>query len=69
MTLDTAIDMILAERPGIYPREIAKAINERGLYRQKDGKPVPASQITARVGNKTYRDRYRKEDDGRIYLA
>lgn len=69
MTLDAAINVILRERDGRFSREIADAINKRGLYRRKDGEPVPTSQITARVGNKTYRDRYRKDADGRIYLA
>ncbi len=31
--------------------EIAKKINEQGLYTRKDGQPVPASQISARVNN------------------
>ena len=31
--------------------EIAKQINAQGLYTRKDGQPVPASQISARVKN------------------
>ena len=67
MTLDAAIDIVLTDRPGMYPREIANAINQRDLYQRKDSQPVPPGQITARVGNKAYRDRYRKDADGRIY--
>lgn len=31
--------------------EIAKQINKDGLYSRKDGKPLPASQVSARVKN------------------
>jgi len=30
-------------------REIADEINRRGLYRRKNGKELPASQVSARV--------------------
>ncbi|MCF8225995.1 MAG: N-6 DNA methylase [Bacteroidales bacterium] len=51
MTLHEAIKIILTEagRP-MKASDIAGRINQRGLYRRKDEQPVPASQVTARVG-------------------
>jgi hypothetical protein len=71
MTLHDAIDMVLSTRAtGMTPRELAAEINRRGLYiRPSDGQPVPSRQINARVANKTYRDRYRKDHLGRISMA
>lgn len=52
MTLHSAIAEVLsaAGRP-LSPREIADEVNRRGLYRRSDGKPLPPSQISARVRN------------------
>jgi hypothetical protein len=50
-------------------RELADEIERRGLYLRGDGKPASPGQVNARVGNKTYRDRYRKAHLGRICLA
>lgn len=52
MTLHEAIEKVLREagRPLTFT-EIAKAVNKDGLYSRKDRKPVPASQISARVKN------------------
>lgn len=54
MKLHEAIEMVLrdAGTPLTYT-EIAKLINRQNLYSRKDGKPVPASQISARVKNYT----------------
>lgn len=52
MTLHEAIEKILQEtgRP-MSTREIADIVNKRNLYTRRDGHPVSASQIAARVGN------------------
>lgn len=52
MTLHEAIEKVLREESAALTfTEIAKLVNKRGLYVRKDGKPVPASQISARVKN------------------
>ena len=52
MTLHEAIEIVLrAESRPLTFTETAKLINRQGLYSRKDGKPVPASQISARVKN------------------
>lgn len=52
MKLHEAIEMVLrdAGTPLTFT-QIAKLINKQNLYNRKDGKPVPASQISARVKN------------------
>jgi 5-methylcytosine-specific restriction protein A len=71
MELHEAINAVLKDRPsGMTSRELADEINRRDLYvRPSDGRPVAAGQISARVGNKTYSDRYHKDQHGRISLA
>lgn len=66
MLLHEAIDTLLAQHPGMTSRELAEQINRRKLYRRGDGEPIMPGQVSARVENKTYRDRYRKED-GQIF--
>ena len=52
MKLHEAIEKVLREAStALTFTEIAKLINRQGLYARKDGKPVPASQISARVKN------------------
>lgn len=52
MKLHEAIVKVLREAStALTFTEIAKLINRQGLYARKDGKPVPASQISARVKN------------------
>lgn len=68
MLLHEAIDALLAKRPGMTSHELADQINRRKLYRRGDGEQIVPGQVSARVGNKTYRDRYRKED-GRLIPA
>ena|SRR5690554_784735 len=67
MTLHEAIEMILQEtgRP-MSTREIADVVNKRTLYTRRDGLPVPASQISARIGN--YENLFSKEQ-GKIKLV
>lgn len=66
MTLHESIEFILQEfGRSMTSREIADLINESELYLRRDGKPVSASQVTARVGN------YEKvfvKDSGKIKL-
>ena len=52
LKLHEAIEMVIKEagRPLTFT-EIAKQINARKLYSRKDGAPVPASQISARIKN------------------
>lgn len=52
LKLHEAIELVIkdAGRPLTFT-EIAKQINARNLYSRKDGAPVPASQISARVKN------------------
>ena len=53
----------------MYAPELADEINRRNLYIRGDGKPLPSNQVHARIGNKTYRDRYCRDHLGRINLA
>lgn len=52
LKLHEAIELVIKEagRPLTFT-EIAKQINARNLYSRKDGAPVPASQISARIKN------------------
>lgn len=52
MTLHDAMAEVLKSDLGGMSRavHIAAAINERGLYRMQDGRPVEGQQVTARVG-------------------
>jgi hypothetical protein len=71
MKLHEAIDAVLAERSaGATAREIADEIKRRGLYiKPSDGKPPLPGQISARINNKTYQDRYHKDHLDRISAA
>lgn len=52
MKLHEAIQEVIRESgKGLSFTEIAKQINAKELYSRKDGQPVPASQISARVKN------------------
>jgi hypothetical protein len=61
LTLHEAIAEILREQNNIWmsPREIADAVNGRGLYTKKDGTLVEVSQIHARTKN--YAQMFEKE--------
>lgn len=59
-TLHQAMVTVLRAHGGpMSGKEIADEINRRGLYRQKDGSPVPLNQVHARANN--YRDLFAKE--------
>ncbi|MBN9327309.1 hypothetical protein [Cellulomonas sp. 73-145] len=53
-SLHEAMRTVLQSTPGhVMPAvELAREINRRGLYRMRDGRPVEAQQIHARVGNR-----------------
>lgn len=64
--LHEAMATVLRERgEPLTGRELADEINRRGLYRRKDGSPLPLNQVHARASN--YGDLFVKED-GRIGL-
>jgi hypothetical protein len=65
-TLHDAMRHVLRTHGPMNSRELADAINEQGLYRQRKGGPVPAGQISARLNR--YRDLFEKDSDGRIHL-
>jgi hypothetical protein len=48
-------------------RELADAINEQGLYRQKQGGLVPPGQISARMNR--YKQLFLRDEAGRIHLT
>jgi hypothetical protein len=52
-TLHEAMRKVLQTAPGrrMLAAELAKSIDERGLYKMRDGRPVEAQQIHARVGH------------------
>src|SRR4051794_11289662 len=52
-TLHEAMRKVLQGAPGrrMLAADLAKAIDSRGLYKMRDGRPVEAQQIHARVGH------------------
>ena len=68
MLLHDAITNVLEQNARLMStREIANVINRQGLYSRGDGNPVPASQISARIGNPGYAHLFNKSG-GRIGL-
>ncbi|MGH8945015.1 MAG: hypothetical protein ACRDVL_02565 [Acidimicrobiia bacterium] len=53
MTLHEALDVVLSDNGNkwITAGDLAAEVNRRNLYRMRDGRPVEASQIHARVRN------------------
>jgi HB1, ASXL, restriction endonuclease HTH domain len=53
MTLHEALALILRENDNqpMTVRQLADAVNERGLYRKRDGSPVEVNQVHARTSN------------------
>jgi HB1, ASXL, restriction endonuclease HTH domain len=53
MTLHDALAHVLREggNEGLTARELADAVNRRGLYHKRDGSPVEVNQVQARVNN------------------
>lgn len=48
---DAMVEVLKSDPTGMSRAvHIAAAINERGLYRMQDGRPVEGQQVTARVG-------------------
>jgi hypothetical protein len=64
MYLQDAMEKVLREEPNGVLRagEIARRINQAGLYRQRDGGPVTAHQIHARVYN--YSELFKRTANG-----
>ncbi|NOS54648.1 MAG: hypothetical protein HOP37_00145 [Cyclobacteriaceae bacterium] len=68
LKLHEAIAVVLLNKPKrtANTEEIAKEINKRGLYKRKDGKPLPAYQIMMRSklnnGRYAYQFEYLKGD-------
>jgi hypothetical protein len=60
MTLHKALVQVLRENGNepMTARALADAVNERGLYRTKDGSPVEVNQVHARTSN--YQDLFEK---------
>lgn len=61
MTLHKALAGLLRENENEWmtARELADAVNERGLYRKRDGSPLEVNQVHARTNN--YRDMFEKD--------
>ena len=53
LTLHEAMRKVLQSAPGrrMLAADLAAAIDRRGLYKMRDGRPVEAQQIHARVGH------------------
>ncbi len=53
LTLHRALELVLADADNVWMSagELAQAVGSRGLYRMRDGRPVEAGQIHARVRN------------------
>ncbi|MCA1680699.1 MAG: hypothetical protein LC777_18000 [Actinobacteria bacterium] len=58
------MELVLTEHPGhaMSVQDLAREINERGLYEKRDRSPVEPNQIHARASSKTYADRFEKKD-------
>jgi hypothetical protein len=65
-TLHEAMKEVLADHDRRSASEIASEINRLGLYARGDGRPVPASQISARANK--YRNLFVRAG-GKICLA
>ena len=62
MLLHEAISKVVRRnrnRP-MWVEDIAAEINRLGLYRRKDGKPVPRGQVVARMTKERYRDLFER---------
>jgi hypothetical protein len=53
MTLHDALALVLRQRQneGMTARQLAEAVSKQELYRKRDGSPVEANQVQARVNN------------------
>lgn len=61
LTLHEALEVVLSEKGDAWVSvgDLLREVNSRGLYRMKDGRPVEASQIHARLNN--YADLFEKQ--------
>jgi len=72
LTLHEAIVVVLIGKPNrtATTKEISDKVNERGLYKQKDGDPVESNQIMARtkLSNGRYHHLLENEEPGIVSL-
>ena len=65
-TLHDELRTILTERiGGLTAAELAAAVERRGRYHRRDGKPVPVNQVQARISN--HPELFARRD-GRVHL-
>ncbi len=65
ITLHEAIKRVINEYGPAAVSEITAKVNEKGLYRRRDGNPVPANQVSARI--RKYPHMFIRES-GKVYL-
>ena len=67
LKLHEAMEVVILDRDNVWmsAAKICEAINERGLYRMRDGRAVEAGQVHARVRN--YEHQFERQD-GQIRL-
>lgn len=65
ITLHETIKRVINEYGPAAVVEITARVNEQGLYKREDGKPVPANQVSARI--RKYPHMFIREN-GKVYL-
>lgn len=66
--LHDAIKLLLRQNPkGMTTTELATKINARGLYKRRDGEPLTATQVSARITTAQYRGFF-SVIDGKVFL-
>lgn len=65
ITLHQAVKRIINEYGPAAVAEITAKVNEQGLYKREDGKPVPVNQVSARI--RKYPHMFIRES-GKVYL-
>lgn len=65
ITLHEAIKRVINECGPAAVSEITAIVNEKGLYRRRNGSPVPANQVSARI--RKYPHMFIREN-GKVYL-
>ena len=66
ITLHQAIKRIINEYGPATVSEITTKVNEKGLYRRRDGNSVPANQVSARI--RKYPHMFVRES-GKVYIG
>lgn len=65
ITLHEAIKRVINEYGPATVSEITAKVNEHGIYKREDGKPVPANQVSARI--RKYPHMFVRES-GKVYI-